>query len=83
MPSYLKERHAVIQSFMPRPKRKAPLFRIFWGGQLPPCPPSSAATVAVAWRGSDGGAAMVDERGSTWSHILTTARSAARGNEHS
>ena len=43
MPSYLQERHAVIQSFMPRPKRKAPLFRIL-GGQLPPCPPSSAAT---------------------------------------
>ena len=38
MPSYLQERHAVIQSFMPLPKRKAPLFRIL-GGQLPPCPP--------------------------------------------
>ena len=42
--SYLRERHAVIQAFMPLLKRKAPLVRIL-EGQLPPLPPSSAAPV--------------------------------------
>ena len=50
MPSYLQERHAVIQSFMPLPKTQgAPLQNLGGGGQLPPCPPSSAATASVVW----------------------------------